>query len=623
MSDPMSDPEASLFTVRRLVGELFAALRGRMVLALVLMVAIMLTEGVGLILLIPLLDVAGFESGEAGGLGEWVESALAVVGLEPRLGLLLGLFVVVTAGRAGVERWQTVNQAAVTETFLHHLRTRLYRAYVRARYEYITRTRSPDFIHALTEETSRVGQAVQQVIQLTGQAVVALVFIAIALRISWEATLVATASAAVLFLVLWGRARRSEGVGRTLTAKGAGMVSTATEHLAGLKTAKSYGVEASHERAFSSFSERVAHAGVDAYRTYADVTARFQIAATALAALVIYASLEWLAVPSGELLVLVFILARLVPKFSKFQNGLQRLLHALPAYARVSGLLEDAEAHADPVAPEDAGAPAYTRAHGEDGIAANQDDIPAGDIVFDSVSFAYPFRTDGGRLEDLDLVIVAGGITGIVGPSGAGKSTVADLLTGLLTPDSGQIQLGGRALGPANREAWRARIGYVPQETFLFHDTIRANLRWARPGASEDQLWTALGQARATEFVRRLPDGLDTVVGDRGVQLSGGERQRLSLARALLREPDMLILDEATSALDRENEMAILKALEALHGRLTVVLITHRLASVRDADRVYVMESGRIVDSGPPSDVLGSEARIHAPESQTGTGAVE
>jgi ATP-binding cassette subfamily C protein len=161
----------------------------------------------------------------------------------------------------------------------------------------------------------------------------------------------------------------------------------------------------------------------------------------------------------------------------------------------------------------------------------------------------------------------------------------------------------GVALDPERLRSWRDRIGYVPQDTFLFHDTVLANLLWARPDAGLDEVWRALTLAVADDFVRGLPDGLDTIVGDRGMLVSGGERQRLSLARALLRQPQLLILDEATSALDSESERRIQQAIDRLHGQITIVVIAHRLSTIRNADLIHVIERGDIVESGRWADL--------------------
>ena len=193
----------------------------------------------------------------------------------------------------------------------------------------------------------------------------------------------------------------------------------------------------------------------------------------------------------------------------------------------------------------------------------------------------------------------------MVGPSGAGKSTIADILMGLMRPDSGALKLDGRILDAPSMRGWREQIGYVGADTFLFHDTIRANLKWARPDASEDQMLDALRQAAVYDFVAGLRDGLDTIVGDRGILVSQGERQRLAMARAFLRQPSILILDEATNSLDSENERRVLDALERRRGELTVVLIAHRLSTIRGADLIYVVEGGTVVESGNWSSLSG------------------
>jgi ATP-binding cassette, subfamily C, bacterial len=169
---------------------------------------------------------------------------------------------------------------------------------------------------------------------------------------------------------------------------------------------------------------------------------------------------------------------------------------------------------------------------------------------------------------------------------------------GLVAPSQGTIFIDGKPLAGELFTNWRSSIGYVPQETFLFNDTIRGNLLLVKPGSEERELWEALRYAAADTFVQALPDGLDTTVGDRGVRLSGGERQRIALARALLRKPTVLILDEATSSLDRENEQRILDAIEGLHGELTMIIIAHRLSTIRRADSIVVLEQGRIVATG-------------------------
>jgi ATP-binding cassette subfamily C protein len=200
-------------------------------------------------------------------------------------------------------------------------------------------------------------------------------------------------------------------------------------------------------------------------------------------------------------------------------------------------------------------------------------------------------------LENLSLSIAAGRITAIVGSSGAGKSTIADLVNGLLSPREGRVMIDSHELTPLAARSWRRHVGYVAQDTVLFHDTVRANLLWAQPRAAEEEIREALSLA-AAEFVFDLPQGLDTTVGDRGMLLSHGQRQRIALARALLRKPVLLILDEATSSLDLDNEKRILDAIERLQGRITVLLIAHRISAIQRAHLIYLVENGAVAESG-------------------------
>ena len=222
------------------------------------------------------------------------------------------------------------------------------------------------------------------------------------------------------------------------------------------------------------------------------------------------------------------------------------------------------------------------------------------EVRLSNVSFQYEKPADTWALKSLNIVIPAGSLTAVVGPSGAGKSTLADLILGLLSPQEGQIRIDGELLNGSLLHRWRRSVGYVPQDTFLFHDTIRANLLWALPTATDADLWSALRMASADGFISQTSTGLDTIVGDRGVRLSGGERQRIALARALLRKPTLLLLDEATNSLDPESERRIHDAIKKLKGGPTIVMISHRSPTVLRADRIVELRKGRITDDNSP-----------------------
>ena len=243
------------------------------------------------------------------------------------------------------------------------------------------------------------------------------------------------------------------------------------------------------------------------------------------------------------------------------------------------------------------------------GIAAPANPIalpepPRGQISFDNVSFAYPTRQDTAALKNFSLTVSPGETVAVVGPSGAGKSTLFQLAQRFYDPQSGSVRIDGVALPSADPADVRERMALVPQDTVLFAASARDNLRYGKWDASDEEIWAAARAANAEKFLRELPEGLDSFMGEAGTRLSGGQRQRVAIARALLRETPILLLDEATSALDAESEKLVQDALDRLMKDRTTIVIAHRLATIRSADRIIVMDDGQIVEQGDHDSLI-------------------
>jgi ATP-binding cassette, subfamily C, bacterial len=574
--------------------------------AVLIMTFTSLTEGLGVALLFPILQVAGFNLANQGHVGHYtgeVRALLVRSGLRPTLWLatLLLIFMLLMALRSLFSRVQSVLTFRTALSYELALGRRLYQAVINADWLFLVRRRSSDFTHALTAELSRVATCTYLLIGALANGILALVYIAIALKLSAGMTSLVLATGAVLLLISrrWmlavhlGGAAVSESVSEVYAA--------ATEHLQNLKAMKFYDAQTTDLDMFSSLQSAALEHGLDNTRSQAAAAFWFEAGSLLLLGGIIFASLEILNVAPASILLLLAVFTRLFPRLAAGQSQLQAFLSELPAFENVMKIYNESVANAE--VPGLAG-PGHSAGTG-----------PAYEIRLEHVSFRYkPDRPL--VLQDLSLTIPAGKVTAIVGSSGAGKSTVADLVDGLLCPITGQVLIDGVELKPQSARAWRRHIGYVAQDTVLFHDTVRANLRWANPDATEEEMRESLGLA-AAEFVFELPQGLDTTVGDRGMLLSHGQRQRIALARALLRKPGLLILDEATSSLDLDNEKRILDAIERLQGHATVLLIAHRISAIQRAGIIYVIENGRVAESGDwrslshqPSQRVGSLFRL-------------
>jgi len=574
-----------------------------------------LAEGAGLVLLLPLLAAAGVNfsgSSTASRLAIVSQQLLGRAGIPHWLWLpvVLGVFLATGALRSVLRRSQSMLAYTTTTRVELALSRRVYEAVVKAQWGFLVRQRSGRLTHLLTGELRRVADAITFSLSLINLGCLTALYLAVALKLSAAMTLLVLAMGGVLMLLQrrsFGQARAS---GRRLYESVGEVYAATEEHLLNLKSVKTYNAEDRDVQLYGNLCDDVARHAASNAKHQAVSAFRFEVGSLIALGGAIYLALGVLHVQPATMLLLLAIFTRLMPQLASMQSQAHQIASVLPSYDHVLAIEAECLANADSKAIDDGAG----RSSGEEELRLESE------FRLEDVWFAYA-PADGQQglefvLRGIDLPIEAGKLTAVVGPSGAGKSTIADLTNGLLLPTRGRLLLDGRELGPGEMRRWRHQVGYVGQETVLFHQSVRANMLWARPEATEDELREALLLASA-DFVYELPGGLESIVGDRGILLSSGQRQRISLARALLRKPALLILDEATNALDVENEARVLDAIRAVigesktaaRGGLTVLMIAHRASAIERADRIFELEDGRIARAGTWEQLNGETAR--------------
>ena len=550
--------------------------------------------------------------------GQVVDAIVAAAGADVvfRLAALIAGVAVAEAALGLVSRWLS---ATIGEGVILDLRTRVFDHVQKMPIAFFTRTRTGALVSRLNNDVIGAQSAFAGTLSGVVSNVVALILtLVVMLNTSWLVTVLAMLLLPIFLIPARRMGSKLADLRREAAEHNAAMGTQMTERFSapGATLVKLFGRPAEESREFAVRAGRVRDIGVrTAMLQFTFVTALTLVSALALA--LVYGLGGWLAVEgqlaAGDVVVLALLLTRLYAPLTALSNARVEIMSALVSFERVFEILD-----LKPLIQEK-----------PDAV-----EVPPGPVAveFDDVRFAYPsadkvslasleevstLDTRGGEevLHGISFRVEPGQTVALVGSSGAGKSTIAQLLSRLYDVDSGAVRLGGQRpkagldVRDLTFDSMRATLGMVTQDGHLFHESIASNLRLARPEATEQEMWDVLRQARLEYMVRSLPDGLDTVVGERGYRLSGGERQRLTIARLLIAQPRVVILDEATAALDSTNEAAVQAALgAALEGR-TAVVIAHRLSTIRAADVIMVVEDGTIVERGTHAELLAADGR--------------
>lgn len=540
-----------------------------------------MTAGVGLLFIIPLSQIVGFDLGKTmhHGVSDIANQFFHGVGIETNLINILISYVVIVSLIASLRYQLTLMTTRVQKSYIRFLRNRLYRLLLNTHWQFIMQNKMSDFTHSLTVQVQSIGYASHLMLTLLNQIVLTVVMTALTFLLSWEMTLLAMSFAVLLLLLLRPLNHLVYASGRTQLVSYKAIFQMLTEQLSSLKMIKSYASERQHADQVDQKSQLLEAQQLQLVRINALTQWVYTVGAVVSFSLFFYIALQLLAIPLATIFLLLVVYSRLLPQVSGLQKSYQQLLHKLPAFKDVNSMLQRCEDNQEAAlyGNDDNDYPTLTRK-----------------IHLNKVQYHYPNK-DQPIFESLSLTIEKNQTIALVGESGAGKSTLADIIAGLIEPTAGKFYCDDVLLEGEQRIKWRQKIAYVTQEVYLFHDSIRANLSWVtEKTVSDETLWQVLRHAAADGFVAKLPNGLDTLIGDQGVRLSGGERQRLALARALLSEPQLLILDEATSALDRKNERHLQQAIENFHGKLTILIISHRFSTLAKADRIVMLDEGKL-----------------------------
>ena len=548
------------------------------------MMIVGLLEGMGTLLLIPMISMSGIV--DFGVTRYSFLSFLQVLQSIPELIILpsiLGLYIVIVVGQNYLNKKLMIRNTKIQNGFLRKLRLDTHKMLLHTKWNFFIKTRKSDLINLLLSEVTKTSSATNAFLQFTAALITTVIQIGLAFWLSPTITSYVLLCGALLVFMNRKFFKESMALGKRNFELNRVYFAGVTDQLNGIKDIKSNSLEQSRMEWLESITSKINTEQLEYTKLKSTSQFYYKSASAVFIALFIFIALNAFTAQAGQLLLIILIFSRLWPRVTNIQSSLEQIAASIPSFKAVKRLQNECEKQTEFIFSEENNIP---KLHLHSAIECR------------NVSFRYSKNKPRYALQNINITLQANQMTAFVGPSGAGKSTLIDLIMGLNQPEKGQVLLDGTPLTKENLLSLRSSLSYVPQDPFLFHTSIRENLLLVEPNATDEDLWEALSFASAAEFVKKLPDGLDSIIGDRGIKLSGGERQRLVLARAILRKPSILVLDEATSALDTVSEAKIQESLNLLRGKMTIIVIAHRLSTIRNADQVIVLEEGKVVQQG-------------------------
>ncbi len=524
--------------------------------------------------------------------GAAARAALREAPAREALAVVIAFIVVLIVLKNLAAVMQTFFLARVEQGVLFDLRRVLFRHILSLDLDYFARSRTGELLSRMTADVDRLKGAISEaMVNVAKQAILLAVFMSIALMASWKLTLVTLAVLPPSALAIGALGKRLRRKSHRAQEKMADFASVLQETSIGIRVVKAFSMEAFEQRRFDRILRSHARFETTLQRLKALAGPLTEIIGMGASALIFwYGGNEVLgkgSMTQGQFFVFLGAALSMIDPVKDLSKSITRIQAGMASSDRIFAILDEKPAVVESADPVD--------------ISGFSDSI-----VFEGVSFAYDREQ---VLHGIDLTVRAGEVVALVGPSGAGKSTLADLLPRFIDPTRGRIVLDGVDIRDMRLSSLRALIGVVTQETVLFNDTIRNNIAYGHADLPLERVREAAAAASILDFIEELPEGFETIIGERGVTLSGGQRQRLAIARAILKNPAIMVLDEATSSLDTESERQVQRAIETLVSGRTALMIAHRLSTIRRADRIVFLEAGRIVETGTHEELLAAGGR--------------